>query len=81
MFFHAVRELASGPRPAIGVQGRAAPSPHRSFTLTDLGRALLAGRTDWVAAGGRERWVGGIRTARGFAPWRWRHGRGPVRGE
>ena len=41
------------------------------FTITDAGRAIVAGQRDWQSFVPPERWVGGIRIANGEAPWRW----------
>lgn len=44
-------------------QGDGATLPEREMTLTDLGRACLAGDADWMAHVSVERHVGGIRVA------------------
>ena len=56
------------------MRSRAAPD-EREFrnrlTITDAGRAVLAGERDWQSFNPPERWVGGIRIAGGRAGWRW----------
>jgi hypothetical protein len=40
--------------------------------VTDLGRRLLAGEADWIAArGGIDTWIGGVHLVGADAPWRW----------
>jgi hypothetical protein len=41
------------------------------FTITDTGRAVLAGKLDWQSLEPPERWIGGIRIADGKPAWRW----------
>jgi hypothetical protein len=41
------------------------------LTITDAGRAVLAGERDWQSFNPPERWVGGIRIAHGKPRWRW----------
>jgi hypothetical protein len=42
-----------------------------SMTLTDTGRAVLAGRQDRVATCGIDRWLGGVHLRSDAEPWRW----------
>jgi hypothetical protein len=44
---------------------------HRTVTITDLGREVLAGRADRVAAIGIDRWLGGVHLHGRAVPWRW----------
>jgi hypothetical protein len=63
--------LARGPGSRGGVlQG--------SVTLTDTGRAVLAGQRDRVETCGIDRWLGGVHLHTGSAPWRWDEGRGSI---
>jgi hypothetical protein len=57
--------IAAGPRSDAGerLQG--------SVTLTDTGRAVLAGRQDRVAACGIDRWLGGVHVSSDTDLWRW----------
>jgi len=43
----------------------------RTVTLTDTGRAVLAGQLDRVAACGIDRWLGGVHLQSGGTLWRW----------
>ena len=43
----------------------------RLVTLTDLGRDVLAGRADRVAAIGIDCWLGGVHLHGRALPWRW----------
>ncbi|MEJ0034664.1 MAG: hypothetical protein WDO68_01040 [Gammaproteobacteria bacterium] len=65
------------------VRSRGAPDEREfanRFTITDAGRAVVAGARDWHSFGPPERWVGGIRLAPGGAWWRWDESRlTPVR--
>jgi hypothetical protein len=45
--------------------------PREHFAITDLGRAVLAGETDFLSLAPRERWVGGVRIRPTDAVWRW----------
>ncbi|MGH9372608.1 MAG: hypothetical protein ACRD15_13860 [Vicinamibacterales bacterium] len=42
-----------------------------SVTLTDFGRAVLAGHEDRIATCGIDRWLGGVHLDGNGAPWRW----------
>ena len=56
------------------VRSRAAPDEREfrnRFTITDTGRAVLAGERDWQSLKPPERWIGGIRIADGKPSWRW----------
>lgn len=69
-----VRDLAEAEEPAIGFMPDSAAGARpfeRRVCLTTTGRALLAGRTDWLSCGPQERWVGGVRVAADTAVWRW----------
>jgi hypothetical protein len=41
------------------------------LTLTDAGRAVLAGERDWIEMGGSDRWLGGVNLDGRNAVWRW----------
>ena len=69
MFAWELRELAAGG--GLGLTPTAEPWPRWSVSLTSLGEAILEGREDWVEAGQRTRWVGGIRCSPGRSTWRW----------
>lgn len=58
--------LRGGPRPLVATDERGA------LTLTDDGRACLAGEADRVAlAGGVDRWLGGVHLTGPQPAWRW----------
>jgi len=62
-FWSRVRELADGPTPLVhlDVDDRASRDlPAGTAELTDVGRAVLAGRADWVSLAGFDRWLGGV---------------------
>nr|WP_281392801.1 DUF1835 domain-containing protein [Roseospira goensis] len=71
MFGAVLRGLAQGPAPAIGKTPPDADDRRAGWTLTDTGRALLAGTVDWGAVGGLDRWMGGTRLVSGQPVWRW----------
>ncbi len=50
----------------------------RAVALTDLGRDVLAGRTDRIAAIGIDRWLGGVRLHGRTVPWRWDEATGRI---
>jgi hypothetical protein len=74
MFYAVVRRLGEGV-PLLRVDGDwPRGEPDRAGTvrlsLTEEGRAVLAGRVDAVRLRGVDRWVGGVRLSRA-AGWRW----------
>jgi len=68
--FASMRDLASGPAPALHQTGDDWPKGVE-FSLTGTGRALLAGQADWFRLNQRERWVGGIHLPAGAPVWRY----------
>ena len=72
MLYAVLRDLGSGPRPAIEGRGPEGPwSARREVRLTETGRGLLAGRLDWCAVRRPTIELGGV-TLRGARPrWRW----------
>jgi hypothetical protein len=65
-FFSYLEDL--GPLVTVG---DGAEFRHRIVALTDLGRDVLAGRADRVAAIGLDRWLGGVHLSGREAQWRW----------
>lgn len=65
--------LLTAADPAIAVTPATAASPWstRHLVLTDTGRAVLAGKRDWLSCGPAERWVGGVPIRPGGPAWRW----------
>jgi len=45
--------------------------PDELLTITDLGRAVLAGEVDWLSLSPPERWLGGVRVSAASPCWRW----------
>lgn len=41
------------------------------ITITDAGRDVLAGRRDWIAMNGIDRWLGGVHLDGDRVKWRW----------
>jgi hypothetical protein len=77
-----IRPLLTGPRPLIGVQGRApadfndqswwgdtADTP--KLAITEDGARVLAGRADHSTLNGIDRWIGGVHLRSSNAMWRW----------
>ncbi len=73
--------LAAGSAPALRIEG---PGPLPRFdaaqhpplkewriSLTESGAEFLAGRADWVARNGLDRWLGGVHLHAGAPLWRW----------
>jgi hypothetical protein len=62
-FWTRVRALAAGPTPLVrlDVEPRTEPGiPPGTVSITERGRDVLDGRSDWIALGGYDRWVGGV---------------------
>jgi RNA polymerase sigma factor (sigma-70 family) len=73
-FGQIVRNLsaASGPLLAADITSRAAHHlPRGTITLTDAGRAVLAGTADRVTQYGLDRWLGGVHLKGSGKTWRW----------
>jgi len=76
-----VGRLSDGSSPLLGRADGVPFQPRRSapdsyndqaIVTTAAGRAVLAGRSDWIEAAGIDRWVGGVRLRRpGGRVWRW----------
>ena len=45
--------------------------PCERLTITDLGRAVLAGKVDWLSLSPPDRWLGGVRICPTLPCWRW----------
>ncbi|HEY0024940.1 MAG TPA: hypothetical protein VGB24_18645 [Longimicrobium sp.] len=72
-FFSYLEDL--GPLVTIG---EADDVHRRPVALTDLGRDVLAGRADRVAAIGIDRWLGGVHLQGRDVPWRWDEAAGRI---
>jgi hypothetical protein len=86
MFAHVLRGLAGGPAPLVTLDPPDALRPptadglrRTQVAITAVGRDVLAGRSDWIALAGIDRWVGGVHLAPDNA-WRWDDAAGTARG-
>ena len=71
-FHDDVSALIEAREPAVRITGDADKDwPKRRLQLTDVGRALLERRRDWLACGPGERWIGGVHIRAGEPAWRW----------
>ncbi len=52
--------------------------PKERLSLTETGRAVLAGKTDWLSLNPPVRWLGGVRIASDEPCWRWNDDKGVV---
>jgi hypothetical protein len=68
-------ERASRPpfvrRPGSDARGRSRPPWTDVLSITDTGRAVLAGELDYLSLGPPARWVGGVEIGPGRPDWRW----------
>ncbi len=67
MYWSDIESLARAPRPAL----TPVADWRDPVALTEFGQALLAGRADWVAENGIDRWCGGMHLRRPGPVWRW----------
>ena len=58
-------------RTGAGPDGESRPPWADVLTITELGRAVLKGDTDFMSLGPPSRWVGGVEIGAGMADWRW----------
>jgi hypothetical protein len=77
------RERVFTRQPGVDRKGRARPPWTDVLTVTDLGRAVLAGQVDFQSLAPPPRWVGGVRISTDAPDWRWDESRrdavpGPV---
>lgn len=68
-----VEELSHDPNPLVRLE--VTPRPHRlpegTVALTETGRAVLAGGTDWATVHRLDRWLGGVHLQSDQPHWRW----------
>ncbi|TXL80433.1 DUF1835 domain-containing protein [Vineibacter terrae] len=84
MFRAILRDMAEAGAPPVALDDATArqPWPQQAYRLTEIGAALLAGRSDGTQLRLPGRWVGGVRIAADAPGWRWSAGQGrPVRSE
>lgn len=67
MYWSDIESLAQAPRPAL----TPAAGWRDPIALTEFGRALLAGKADWIAENGIDRWCGGVHLQSPGPVWRW----------
>ena len=65
------RERTFTREPGLDREGRARPPWTDVLTLTDVGRAVLAGEVDFKSLAPPRRWVGGVRVSDDNPDWRW----------
>jgi hypothetical protein len=77
-FWLRVQDLAGGETPLVSLDvGEVEDDrvfPDGTVTITDAGRAVLAGRADWIDLDGFDRWIGGVHltaTLGGDTAWRY----------
>jgi len=72
-----VAELGQGPDPlvALDVVSGERQLPSGSVTLTETGRAVLAGEVDWATVHRLDRWYGGVHLQSDVEHWRVEHGK------
>lgn len=80
-FWQVARELAAASPPLIAAEVESiAPDqlPRGRVSLTETGRAVLAGKADRVSRCGLDRWLGGVHLEGPGPVWRWDPARGRV---
>jgi hypothetical protein len=70
MFLHIVTEMERAARPVF-MRTPGERQFHDRLSITDAGRDVLQGATDWLALLPPPRWVGGVRIDAGGRNWRW----------
>jgi hypothetical protein len=58
-------------RAGVGPEGKPRPPWTDILSITDLGRAVLKGDTDFMTLRPPGRWVGGVQIGAGMPDWRW----------
>jgi hypothetical protein len=70
MFLHIVNGLERAAQPLFTREPAENPFAHR-LSITDVGRSVLRGGTDWLSLLPPVRWIGGVRIDAGGTNWRW----------
>lgn len=73
-FWRILQALGAGPEPLVRLTLDPVPRetlPRGGASITEAGRAVLAGRKDRVALLGIDRWLGGVHLQGTSVPWRW----------
>ena len=60
-------------RAGVEPDGNARPPWTDKLSITDLGRAVLKDRVDFMSLRPPSRWVGGVQIGAGMPDWRWDH--------
>lgn len=77
MFYASLKRLTAGPSPLLNVNGSDAwptaehPTTALTVEMTEAGRAVLAGKADWIGLNGIDRWLGGVHLRSEQSLWRW----------
>lgn len=77
MYWSVLRGMARGEEPLLTVQGEGhwpgfgLPQSKILARIAERGKEILAGRGDWIAANGINRWLGGVHLSGADSPWRW----------
>jgi hypothetical protein len=81
-FFGYLRQAARARRPLVEIApaGEGSSMSTSVVTLTDDGRAVLAGELDAIGLNGVDRWWGGVHQCGTEAPWRWDESAGRLSG-
>src|SRR3984957_18213812 len=58
-------------RTGVGPDGKSQPPWTDILSITELGRAVLKGDTDFMSLTPPDRWVGGVQIGAGMPDWRW----------
>jgi len=72
-----VLDLAAGPAPLVSVDVEPLEDltlPSGTVAISEAGRAVLAGKADWVRLNGFDRWLGGVHLSAapgGDVDWRY----------
>jgi hypothetical protein len=70
LFLHIVRQMAHAAQPVYVCVPHEHPFRDR-LSITDVGRVVVRGATDWLSLEPPPRWVGGVRIDGRGATWRW----------
>lgn len=72
MYFFEIQQLLEGQSPPLALQASDGEGfAKQRLTLTQTGRALLAGELNWLSLSSAERWLGGVCGKPGGSLWCW----------
>ena len=69
--FALIEELAAPSCPLLTLESHGRVDRSTSLRMTDAGREILAGQSDYIAHNGIDRWLGGVHLVGNEADWRW----------